>query len=167
MSTHSKGVVGDDETLARFVFSPLHVRKNGAIKPSLFSHVMNQGCSIQRESLASDRELSTFLENFLSNPEQTWHGVVVAPCRDVRSIKLSDCPTKRTFCVYDTSERENPAHAEIFQSLVGVDNGDQNELRAHLLNAFNGGTSIYPTTYRNGSLAAFVAAEPRGATQSR
>lgn len=69
---------------------------------------------------------------------------------------MDNWPTNRAICIYDTSEENNPSHAEMFQSHFEVDNGDPNELRALLLNAFSKGIPILPNTYRNGSLASVI-----------
>jgi hypothetical protein len=103
MSIFSPSVVGDEETLARFVFSPIHVdKKKGIIKPSIFSHVYSAGCSIQRETIATSEELIDFAKNFLEpDPNRAWEGVLLATCNDVREIKAADAKS-RALCVYDT-----------------------------------------------------------------
>jgi hypothetical protein len=153
MSQHSPGVVSSDEIVARFVFSPIHVhKKTGAILPSLFSHAERQGCSVQRDSRADPAELAAFASSFLkSNPKATWLGVVLAKSADVRAIAL-DGETRRTTCIYDTAEKKNPAHAEIFWTTQALQEGDAGELRKHLLDAFNASSPMPPSTYRSGAV---------------
>jgi len=162
MSKYSPRVVGDGERLARFVFSPIHVntRKN-RLKPSLFSHAENRGCSVQRDSLADYREIGTFVADFLAaNTNCCWYAVVVAKCDDVRRIQISDS-RKRTICVYDTAERTNPTHAEMGLTPFALDDGDSNEMRRHLMTAFNTGSPFSPQAYRNGESWQTLAPEMR------
>ena len=136
----------------------MHVGKNG-IKPNIFTHVATRGCSVQRESRATPLELTSFLVSFLkAGDNRTWYGVLVAKCKDIREIKLK-LSTRRGLCVYDTSERHNPAHAEMFQSHAWADNGDANEMRALLWAAFNNGIPIPPEEYYSGTIWSAVSSE--------
>lgn len=152
MSEHSPNVVGDDEMLARFVFSPMHVNKKGEIKPSIFSHVFNNGCSIQRESIATSEELINFAKNFLISDEKySWEGVLLAKCDDIRDIKASN-KNNRAVCVYDTAEPDNRAHGEMAQTQYIIEEADQAELRYELFQAFGKGVSVHPNKYREGAI---------------
>jgi hypothetical protein len=152
MSEHSPNPVAGKESIARFVFSPLHITKNGKIKPSLFSHVDDQGCSVQRESIATDPEVSAFVRGFLeaaSNRE--WLGVAFAFCRDIRLMPAPDRDKKRAVCLYDTAEPANPAHAEICRARHFED-ADPLELRRELLRLFGDGQIVDRKAYRAGGV---------------
>lgn len=151
-SLHSPGRVTDEEELSRFVFSPIHVGKKGNIKPAIFSHVFNAGCSIQRESIATESELVTFVKGFLAgDSSRSWHGVLVGDSKSLRDY-LMENSDQRAFCIYDTAEKDNPAHGEIHQALYEISDADQIELRAKLFEVFNGGVPVSPTAYRRGTV---------------
>lgn len=151
MSKYSPCPVADSETLSRFVFSPLHVRKNGKLKPSIFSHVHERGCSIQRDSVAETSEIATFIKKFLTkNTRYSWIGVLYGQCRAVRHVKINGVDD-RAVCVYDTAESGNPAHGELCQA-YSMDEADKVELRRKLLFAFGDGIVIQPAQYRNGAV---------------
>lgn len=148
MSNFSPGIINDSEELTRFIFSPMHVTKKGKVKPSLFSHVDNKGCSIQRNSVAEDNEIIGFLKSFLSSDiRYQWLGVVTGNCEKVRKINIDD-NNNQLICVYDTAEENNPAHGEMCQSNYLIEDADRLELRAELLfKVF--GESISPENYRD------------------
>lgn len=151
-SKYSPHPVKNSELLTRFIFSPLHVRKNGELKPSLFTHVETSGCSVQREHLATNAELSPWVQGFLLNQDkQSWFGTVSALSSDIREIGLNQS-TNRAFAVYDTAERNNPAHAEVFQTQYVVDEADGIELRAEIMKMFGGGKITKPNHYRSGAV---------------
>lgn len=152
MSKHSPYPVAESETLARFVFSPMHInKKTGAVLPSVFSHVQTVGCSIQRDSIAKFDEIVTFVRNFLAaRDDRTWIGVLSGQCQKVRDIKAGESGD-RAVCIFDTAEPENPAHAELCQTHYIIDEADQLELRRKLFVAFGDGLVIQPSQYRNGA----------------
>lgn len=150
MSVHSPGVVSDIEKLARFVFSPYQVGKNGKLKPSAFSHVYSKGCSIQRDTIADNDEILLFVNRFLEKRDDyVWKGLLVAESGAVRKI-LTRNSTQRAVCVYDTAEKKNPSHGEICQTQHVLDNDDEVELRHDLLMAFGDKVIIPPDQYRDG-----------------
>jgi hypothetical protein len=145
--------VGQDEILARFVFSPLHVhKKSGAIKPSLFSHVISKGCSVQRDSIADTQEMLAFILQFLESDERhSWSGVVFGNAQAVRAIATTE-PPGRAVCIFDTALKNNTAHAELCQSQYVIDAADQGELRHKLMVAFGEGRVTPSDRYRNGTV---------------
>lgn len=161
MSKHSPRTVEESEQLARFVFSPMHVnRKTGEIMPSIFSHVHEKGCSIQRDSVAGTNEIGKFVESFLSNKsDRAWVGVLTSPCQNVRGIRVET--DARGVCVYDTAEPGNPAHAEMCQTQYVIGDADRLELRNKLLAAFGDGVVIKPQEYRTGTVLAALPQELR------
>lgn len=150
MSVHSPGVIGDSETLARFVFSPYQVDKRGKLKSSAFSHVYDNGCSIQRDTMAGNDEILAFVNRFLEKRDDyVWKGLLVADSGAVRKILIKNS-TRRAVCVYDTAEKENPSHGEICQTQHVLDEDDKVELRHDLLVAFGDEVIIQPAQYRDG-----------------
>lgn len=149
MSEHSPGPVIASEMVARFVFAPIHIhKKSGEVLPSVFSHAFNKGCSIQRETKAADDEIINFVKDFLAgDSKRSWNGVLIANCGDLRNIKI-DSNKERAFCVYDTAEKNNPAHAEFGQSQSMLE-ADIAELRHELFSVFSSGKKILPKDYRN------------------
>ena len=156
MSRHSPGPVENDEQIARFVFSPVHVTRNGALKPSL-THADHKGCSVQRVSIASDEELSTFVKSFLEiNSQCAWLGVVTASCNEIRRMSVpNENRIDRAACVYDTAEPNNAAHAEICRARDFAD-ADPLELRRELLRLFEDGAMADRQTYRAGNVWAVL-----------
>ena len=151
MSKYSSKPVGGSEILARFIFSPMHIKK-GRLLPSVFSHVHSIGCSVQRESIATTDELVGFAHKFLSaKNDRVWKGVLLAKCDDLRNIKTEDT-SNRLICIYDTAERDNPAHGEMGQTQYIIEEADQNELRSKLFTAFDEGKIIDPNAYRDGAI---------------
>ena len=152
MSPHSSGPVTANESLARFVFSPLHIRSNGSLKPSVFSHVATRGCSIQRDSIASSAEIRSVIESFLSaNENQAWLGLLICRCEYVREIRVGET-NRPAVCVYDTGNSGNPSHGEMGQTHYVIDEADGPELRSRLLAAFNHGEMTLPTDFRAGEI---------------
>jgi hypothetical protein len=161
VSRHSPGVVGNGESLSRFVFDPIHIDKKGRIKPTLFSHVHNAGCSIQRESIASNVEIKNFVVQFLRGDiRRKWVGVVSGDCGDVRNIVIDGC-LGRIVCVLDTGNRDNAAHAEMCKTRHSVEEADRLELHRKLLLAFGGGQVIQPQVYRNATIHQSLPADLR------
>lgn len=148
MSKFSKSPIDGEECVARFVFSPMHINtKTGQIKPSIISHVFNRGCSIQRDTIAPDDEINRFISKFLSQEpsKRTWNKVLVGKCSDLRNILID---SKRALCLYDTAEKDNPAHGEICLSRE-ISEADQLELRYEIMKTFS---EISPNSYRNGRI---------------
>jgi len=152
MSRYSPRPVTGDERIVRFVFAPIHIGKSG-LKPSLFSHAENKGCSVQRASIATDDELVRFVRTFLEqNVKCIWYGVVSALCSDIRAISApTEKPRDRAVCVYDTAEAQNRAHAEICQARNFTE-ADPIEVRRELLRLFGDGVIIDRQTYRAGGV---------------
>jgi hypothetical protein len=150
MSLHSPGVVCDSERLARFVFSPFQVDKKGRLNSGAFSHVHQKGCSIQRDTQASNDEITLFIKQFIeSRDDLAWKGLLVANSSSVRQIMTRNS-SQRAVCVYDTAEKENPSHGEICQTQHVLDKDDEAELRHDLLMVFGNKEIVPPTQYRDG-----------------
>ena len=152
-SPHSPQPVTNDETVTRFLFSPIHVSKDGkTVKPAAFSHVVAKGCSVQRESLATLAELEVWLSGYQQyNSAHQWVGTLPGNCGALRLVQL-DGKAQRALAVYDTAEPANQAHAEIFQTEYVIEESDRAEVRAALFKIFNNGILIAPESYRGGEL---------------
>lgn len=150
MSKHSPSIVANQEILARFVFSPMHVhKKTGDVMPSIFSHVHTVGCSIQRDSVATTGEIVSFVKSFLTmKDDRVWIGVLSSQCQNARGIRAGESD-HRAVCVFDTAELENPAHGELCQTHYIIEEADKVELRRNLFAVFNNGVPIQPSRYRN------------------
>jgi hypothetical protein len=146
----------------RFVFHPMHVDKHGNCKPSFFDHVLSRGYSVQRESCASKSEIYTFVNNFLGGKDTTaWLGYVAANVEHIRELKTT--AGDRAFCIYDTANLDNPAHAEVFATRV-IEEADPAERRAQLLSIFQKGIVTKCESYRSGEPWNSLTADLRGRT---
>lgn len=156
MSNYSPHPIINDELITRFVFLKDHLRSDKkSIKPNFFSHIDSRGCSIQRETIAGDNELISFVKNFLANyPEKNWFGVVSGKCHELRSI-LTD-KNKRACCVFDTGEVNNPSHGEICKTHYIIEEAERLELRRKLIKIFNNGLIVNPNEYRDSKIASRI-----------
>ncbi len=128
-SHHSTHPVLNNESVTRFIFSPVHVTRAGKVKPAAFSYVSDRGCSVQREEGATTAELDSWLDSYLAkNLGHSWVGTMSSGVQTLRDIRLNGSPN-RVLAIYDTAERENIAHAEIFQTEYVIEDGDRLELR--------------------------------------
>lgn len=155
MSRHSPRPVSESEVIVRFVFSPLHVTKKGDLKPSLFSQIATNGCSVQRDDVATNDELINFVRSFLlAKSNRAWIGVVSSSCDAIRAISAPTGDNLRAICVYDTGEPHNQAHAEMFQTrhVNQANEADALEVRRSLLAAFGDGSIGNRQTYKQGAI---------------
>lgn len=153
VSPHSNAPVGDDEVLARFAFHPIHIMKDGVFKPSVFSQVPADGCSVQRDSKASSAELVQFVRACLDrDASQVWLGLLSATCKAVRELlNEGEGQASRAVCVYDTGLSHNPSHAELFQALP-MEKADELELRKKVWEVFGAGVPVLPNQFRGGDV---------------
>jgi hypothetical protein len=148
VSEYSPGVVGD-ETLVRLIYTPMFVhRTQKRILPNAFSHATTQGLSVQRLECATDAELSKLVNYALAQRQDAaWLGYVQAPSAQIRDLR--DDQGQRTFCIYDTSERENPAHSEICVAYE-IPETDGPVVRAELMKAFRPHEFLDRNALKNG-----------------
>jgi hypothetical protein len=83
--------------------------------------------------------------------------VVIGKSEDLRKL-LIDSTKSRALCLYDTAEKENPAHGEVHK-ISEMDEADELELRHDLLKAFNSNSKVLPSNYRNGGIHSYVPEE--------
>jgi hypothetical protein len=138
VSSHSPGPVQHDETIVRMVCAPIHVQtKKPELKPSFFNHAFTRGMSAQRLEKASDEEIATWVNRFVSaDAERAWLGYVVAPTRGIREVRSPDSD-EQGFCVYDTALEDNRAHVDVCASRRIIEEADRVEARARLRRAFS------------------------------
>lgn len=113
----SPGLVDDDETLARHIYSPIHIdRETGAATPAAFSDATD-GMSVDRMSHTTVQEIVDRGEEKAANDrengkEREFQGFIEVACREVRGVVNEN---GRAFCVYDSAKTYNIAHADIHQ----------------------------------------------------
>ena len=146
----SPGPVKDEEIVTRFLFDPLHrSSRNGKLKPSVFSHVANKGCSIQREQFSNDADCANLVRNFLGGGNgRVWWGVVSAKVADIRAIRVPPPKGTISVCVYDSPDGDNDAHGELCRAGTYADESDANLLRAQMFEVFGAVTT--EKSYRDG-----------------
>lgn len=159
MSRHSPGRIVNEESLVRFVFNPVHLTKQNKIKPSFFSHVHNRGCSIQRADKLKLEEALSLVTRFLEvREDRVWIGALNGKCADVRqTTTLSQL--HRACAVYDSAERQNPAHAELCQTEFVIDEADEAQLRFELMRIFGNNEIIPPSQILEGAIWNKLSAE--------
>jgi hypothetical protein len=133
----------------------MFVNKSGGIKTNFFAHVLNVGCSVQRENVATDDQLIVLASDAIAraisrDPKSSWYGVLLAKTEDLRKISIGS-NNERTVCIYDTALKLNPAHAEISISR-NLEEDDIVELRHELSKAFSSSKVVSPNLYRNGRI---------------
>jgi hypothetical protein len=149
---NSPGRVGDDEMIVRLVTTPQFVNdKTGQIKANIFSQAMTKGMSVQRDNKVGNQELIGVVSKILRGKDNlAWYGVISARASCVRS-HLS-AANEQAFCIYDTGEPENPAHAEICWSAHPIKDADGIESRSMLIKAFGNGYYTPRTAFRGGKI---------------
>jgi hypothetical protein len=111
--------------------------------------------SLHRDSIASIESLNDWLvERMDEQPEWSWESLISTSCNHIRSI-TRDESGRRAFCVYDSAEKTNVAHAEIF-ACCEISIEDRGELRKQLFDAFNANSPTHPVKYREGKLVACI-----------
>lgn len=116
LSEHSPGIVTPLESVARMIFSPLHIEEDGTIKASAFSDVKDKGLSVHRLKFIEGKELECLGETMASKANEAgrtkrdYLGYVKAHTEEVHQLTGDE---KRLFCVYDTANEAEMSHADI------------------------------------------------------
>jgi len=141
VSKFSPRVVGAEEHLHRFVFSPLHLH-DGEVLPALFSDAKDKGLSCERADTAAidpqshergrQQAVAYNLVKPEDKPERTYLGAVTATCVALRSLMMDN---KRLLAVYDTALEDNVVHADVFE-VAGRSNAEKKQARKDLADAF-------------------------------
>lgn len=142
VSRFSPGVVGGEEFLHRFVFSPLHMH-DGEVLPALFSDAKDKGLSCERggslkiEPETHERgrlQAQGFNQTKPEDrPERVYVGSVTASCGLIRSLLMNE---KRLLSVYDTALEANVAHSDVFE-IAGRTNSEKKQARKDIADAFS------------------------------
>ena len=117
LSKHSPGVVKPSESIARMIFSPLHIEEDGTIKASAFSDVKDKGLSVHRLKYIDSSKLGCLGETIASNAnsqsgrtQRDYLGYVKAKTEEIHQLTGDK---KRLFCVYDTANETEMSHADV------------------------------------------------------
>lgn len=145
---HSPGPVRDNETLARFVFCPAHVKKIGdeyeQIDESLFADITSIGGSVNRlmeseeavpedlhlrgESMAASVRKGT--SGRAPQPDRQYLGAIKLAAKEVRALAVDEVACRLR--IYDTSRGPNDQlHGDIVANMRGLD-GEKKALRKQL-----------------------------------
>lgn len=118
MSPHSAaGVVNDDETVWRLILSPIHFdTQTGRVKEAAFSDAWGRGLSVLRGKLIDNAGVlrRRGVDRAGNSAVRKFECAAGAQVGMVRSLRSADGAGR--FCVYDTAEQDEPAHADICQT---------------------------------------------------
>jgi hypothetical protein len=142
-SIHSRGPVTNQECVFRLVFNPIHIDlETGSIKPSAISDVKDKGCSVDRQTLRSLKDVFEFgiIAAHKKNqnagpgtPSRSLWGVSEINVSEIREILVGD--SKRAFGVYATALAHNLSHADICQLIPEIEKQNARSARAQLFEA--------------------------------
>lgn len=148
-SVYSPGLVGDDESIARLIFSPIHIDGQGKVLPAAFSDVdvPGRGLSVNRYAHCTSEELLNLarakeaMDRDKGKPDREYKGFVVAGVRPVRDITNEGL---QAFCVKDTSLKDNISHADVDQdcSCHDLSKSERRRLRRQLQKEFSSHPSM-------------------------
>ncbi|MCK5538974.1 MAG: hypothetical protein KAI79_19275 [Bacteroidales bacterium] len=116
LSEYSPGIVVSSESIARMIFSPLHIEEDGTIKASAFSDVKDKGLSVHRIEYIVGNKLECLGETMASNANEAgrtkrdYLGYVKVTTEEIRQLTGDE---KRLFCVYDTAKEDEISHADV------------------------------------------------------
>ncbi|MGC5830111.1 hypothetical protein LDP08_06025 [Ralstonia pseudosolanacearum] len=142
-SQFSPGIVQNHETVARQVVHPTFFNdETQKIKPSWFDDITSRGFSTDRLHHttiedAAKRALDRVEEWNKKNPEKTprsLHSFGSLPVERIRSV---ECEGQRAFGVYDTGEKDNPAHADVCQVIPYKQSIEARDIRFQLYDMTN------------------------------
>lgn len=161
----SPGPIHDSESLARYVFGPIHLAKaDGAfakIDESLFSDAMTIGCSVSRllayagqvtqpvhtrgEAIA--QEIRRGSSERQPRPDRCYLGTVKLVAGDVRALRVDE--VEKRIRVYDTSRGAcDPLHGDIIANAAGASTQAEKIIRKNLR------VALYMLAQRSGLIAA-------------
>lgn len=135
------GVIENEETVGRLIFSPDHLqKKDNGVKPGAFpvSHIQSLGLSLARLDKMSATELGGFANAVATQKQgRTWVGTYNFCVSSARAIV--DAQDDRLVCLFDdptpaeNSVPANPAHALLVASCAGMSELDAKEVRSILV----------------------------------
>ena len=114
VSPHSPGIVTGDEVLVRTLFNEKHLGPDKVPTPLYFRNtIRDRGFSVDRIRQADENQLLS--QKKLSPQYSGYLRFVTASCGDVRELMHED--GRRLFCVYDSAQPNNSAHADICRNV--------------------------------------------------
>ena len=134
------GPVAPGEPLSRLIFSR-DLQPDGTVAMHVFASWISKGFSVQRVSLAAAEEVARIVAARLGvlrsklRSDVQWLGSADSDSTRIRRIARPD--GAGAFCIYDTAEPENPAHAEVFQTIDPKDRSLRTKLKDDLARAFD------------------------------
>lgn len=120
VSPHSPGPVTDDESVWRLILSPVHYEvATGSVKEMAFADASNKGLSVQRFAAAGGEAgiRQRGHARAAAQPGRVFECAVGATAADIRALRGPDGCGR--FCIYDTAEADDPAHADVCQTRHG------------------------------------------------
>lgn len=137
-SYYSTGIVRNEETVARVLFSPKHY-EDGKILPVAFEQIFNpNGMSVLRQDDYFETSLTRTIEILQKDDENEYFGYVCASVLEIRSIVHNNY---RVFYVRDTATEDRISHADVFSirlSEMGAGKAWLNNyIRFEIANVFN------------------------------
>lgn len=116
ISEFSPCAVNDNETLARQIFSPIHLDDDGNFTPMALSDVFNKGLSTNRLSYKSDTDTHLAGESKAQNdrlhkPDRVYLGFVKLETQQIRATAFEN--NGNAFGVYDTGLKNDPTHSDV------------------------------------------------------
>lgn len=160
VSEFSVGPVENHEKLIRLLVAPQH-GKNGRPKASALTDTERNGLSVFREAQIVDDHIRCVAMGLVTragenqcNPKKKAEvgvfGVLKMNCSTIREF-IREGELKPCYCVYDTAQADNPAHAETFQCVASVDDAIREDRRRQLF-AIVSLTFVPVADFRNGLL---------------
>lgn len=132
VSSHSYGIVKDDEILARNIFSPHHYdTETGEIKSLAFDDVLNKGLSVLRCSYTTSDEIISIGEDKQKGTHE-YLGYVTIQAKCIREYIIG---LNRAMAIYDTALEDLLMHADICS--IGVTKSSRGLLRIFLKDNFS------------------------------
>lgn len=115
-SPHSPGLVGMEERLARFIYSPHHWDAEfSRANPNAFDDILHRGCSVERVNGRSEGDMHASARLRIVKAGVKYEGYQDAVCSDIRSLIHDD--DTRVAGVADTARSSNQFHGDILAKL--------------------------------------------------
>lgn len=118
VSKNSPGIVSNTETLARQIYTPIHIdTATNTLTAAAFNDVFDKGLSVSRLSHISLSDVHIAGELKAENDrsagkKRVYLGIVEAVAIDIRKV-VDSHNNKRIYGVFDTALPEAPCHADV------------------------------------------------------
>ncbi len=109
--------VDDKETLARMIFSPIHIDENDNITPAAYQDLSRRGLSVNRIDYISKEETIKLGEKRAkqktdAGKNRELYALTLASTSEIRK-SIDNENNKRMFAVYDTATQDDKFHADV------------------------------------------------------